>query len=96
MTKKQKYWFKRKRYGYGWTPSTWQGGVLVLAFVTVVFAVTLRLDGASDDDIAGRLAVFFAAIFISFLALLYISSKKAPTGRWRWGSKASDNSDEDS
>lgn len=31
------YWFKRKLYGWGWTPATWQGWVTLVAFLAVFF-----------------------------------------------------------
>lgn len=34
--KNSKYWFKRKRYGYGLTPSTWQGWLTIFGFLLFI------------------------------------------------------------
>ncbi len=39
----QGYWFKRKLYGWGWTPAKWQGWVVVLAFVIFLLGSALLL-----------------------------------------------------
>jgi hypothetical protein len=33
-------WFRRKRFGYGWTPANWQGWVVTLAFVLVIIGLS--------------------------------------------------------
>ncbi len=33
----EKPWFKRKRYGWGWTPATWQGWLIIAFYVGSVF-----------------------------------------------------------
>ena len=39
MQTERKYWFPAKRYGWGWgMPSTWQGWLVLAAFVVLVFA----------------------------------------------------------
>ncbi len=35
-------WFKRKTYGWGWTPVSWQGWLVTLGLV-VVITVIVRL-----------------------------------------------------
>lgn len=32
-------WFRRKRFGYGWTPSSWEGWLATLLFVLACIAV---------------------------------------------------------
>lgn len=39
----KKFWFKRKRYGYGWAPSTWQGWLVIAVYVVGIFVATLDL-----------------------------------------------------
>ena len=36
------YWFKRKIYGWGWTPVKWQGWVTILVFVVLMICDFLR------------------------------------------------------
>ena len=78
------YWFKPKRYGYGATPTTWQGWALTLGTVAVMVAVSfyLRLTSTSYWALAGLIS--FDVIALGFLAV--VSSLKTDGGfRWRWG-----------
>ncbi len=36
----KKYWFKAKKYGRGWTPSSWRGWLVLVAWV-LFFATTM-------------------------------------------------------
>jgi hypothetical protein len=80
-------WFRAKTYGWGWTPSTWQGWA-----VTIVWSAALAAwlfyrwpaDGVSPGwhfdlvTVAGSLLL--AAVF---LVVCWI--KGEPPGSWRWG-----------
>jgi hypothetical protein len=92
---KSSYWFKRKRYGWGFTPATWQGWAVVLGYLVVVIAlVPAFLD--APDEVAAKEAGFFVILFTAATAgLILISLNKGPRPRWRWGRKAGDNPDED-
>ncbi len=35
----QKLWFKRKLYGWGWTPATWQGWFVTLSYIVLVLGL---------------------------------------------------------
>ena len=80
------YWFKPKRYGYGATPTTWQGWALTLGVVAAMVAVSLflRLTERSYWTVAALLAFDLAAI-----CMLAIFTYRTTDGewRWRWGSK---------
>ncbi len=76
------YWFKRKLYGWGWTPVTWQGWLVVLAAVGLIiwFAVGL---GKNPDPVA--LTRFFVGLGIVIAGMLFICVKKGESPRWQWG-----------
>ena len=44
------YWFKRKLYGWGWTPAKWQGWCLTLLYSVLVLSLVLVREG----DIPGN------------------------------------------
>jgi hypothetical protein len=46
---KSSYWFKRKRYGWGFTPATWQGWAVVLGYLIVVIALVPAFLDAPDE-----------------------------------------------
>ncbi len=70
-------WFTTKRYGWGWTPSTWQGWLLTAAFVGYIYYI-------SKTGIPGSKDWWFKFI-ISIVVFLIITYTKGPTPTWRWG-----------
>lgn len=92
---KSRYWFKRHRYGWGFTPATWQGWAVVGGYLVIVIAlVPAFLD--APEGVAAREAGFFVILFTAATAgLILISLNKGPRPRWRWGRKPEDNPDED-
>jgi O-antigen/teichoic acid export membrane protein len=75
------YWFRPKRYGYDATPTTWQGWLVIAAFVFVVATATSRL-AATGADSRG----FWIAVVIDVVALvaLVIVTRRKTDGEWRW------------
>jgi hypothetical protein len=45
----KKPWFKAKRYGWGWYPVTWQGWLILVAFVAFDVWNFLRIDATSHS-----------------------------------------------
>lgn len=81
----QKYWFKRKLYGWGWTPVTWQGWLVLLVYVCLILLLSLTVDeGASSNRIV---FTFLVPLAVLTLALLLITYKKGEKPRWQWGLK---------
>lgn len=89
------YWFKRRRYGWGFMPVTWQGWAVILGYVLIVAAlIPAFLD--APEAVAAKEAGFFVIFFTAATAgMLMISFSKGPRPRWRWGRKPGDNPDED-
>jgi hypothetical protein len=74
-------WFAPKRYGYGaGPPITWQGRLLMIAFVAVTIGVGFWF--------ATRPLVAFA-ILTPLIILFTIGAARTTRGgwRWRWGEK---------
>jgi uncharacterized membrane protein YhaH (DUF805 family) len=87
------YWFKRRRYGWGFFPSTWQGWVVTLAFVALVIVPALFLP---EDDESPELVVgYLAYVLVMVVAFIVTAVKKGPSMRWRWGKAPDDDPDED-
>ena len=79
-----RYWFRPKRYGWGATPITWQGWVVVFATVLAMFAVSLGLRLETRNGWA--LAALIAFDVLALLFLLIVSRRKTDgEWRWRWG-----------
>lgn len=79
-------WFKAKRYGWGWTPATWQGwGVLVLYTVMLIFLLT-SIDRHSHS-VSDTLIYFLPNVFILSALLVTICFFTGEKPEWRWGEK---------
>jgi hypothetical protein len=95
MKSKSKYWFKRKRYGYGWTPSSKEGWLLILVYLAVVIlGVFFFSDKLESGDMFYSIA-YSVFVIISTTLLLLLTVRKAPKGKWRWGWKEGDDEDQD-
>lgn len=79
----QNLWFKRKLYGWGWTPVRWQGWVVIGLYILLMTLFSLTIDDYSSDK-----EIFFTfilpAILLTF-TLLRICYKKGEKPKWQWG-----------
>lgn len=73
------YWFKRKLYGWGWTPARLQGWLVTLVFVLAVVAI------AAIFIPSGNLTAYFISLAIAIAALILIAYKTGEKPRWSWG-----------
>ncbi len=80
-----KLWFARKRWGWGWTPVTWQGWAVVAAYVALVGSgafLFLREEYADGGVLA---FLVWTAGYTVWLVML--SLKHGPRPRWQWGDR---------
>lgn len=91
----KKYLMKRRRYGWGWTPTTWQGWVFTVFQIAIIIVAATSLPVKPAQPTTGELTRFFLIFGFSIINLIIISSQIAPSPKWRWGKKDSDNSSED-
>lgn len=81
------YWFRRKIWGWGWVPATWQGWLTTLAYVTFVSLLVLN----REDDIPGNpdsgtnFLVFGLPIIMLTAIFIFIAYKKGEKPKWQWG-----------
>jgi hypothetical protein len=80
-------WFKAKRYGWGWTPATLEGWLVLALFVvalgaTVVWFLHRVRAGAPQSD---AMPWFLAAVALEVAALVAIAWLTGERPRWRWG-----------
>lgn len=85
-----RYWFRPKTYGYGATPTTWEGWLAIAVYVVVVAALTLPLFAWPAGMPAGAAfsQVLTWAILMALLTLAFVRVTRAKTDgqwRWRWG-----------
>jgi uncharacterized membrane protein HdeD (DUF308 family) len=78
------YWFKPKRYGYGATPTTWQGWAVTFGAVAAILAASLTLRRSFEGD--WGLAAMLGFDVIALIALAVVCRRKTDgEWRWRWG-----------
>lgn len=81
-------WFRRKLYGWGWCPSTWQGWLIIAIYSGLVALFALTIDNDSS-----RKEVWFTfvlpLIFLT-ITLIRITYKTGEKPRWQWGKRLDD------
>jgi hypothetical protein len=77
--KNSKIWFVRKTYGYGWTPATWEGWLVVFLWLIIFIPLTPMVQ---YNFILSMIGIFFDTGL-----LLYVCYKKGEKPRWQWGKK---------
>ncbi len=90
---KQKYWFKRRRYGYGWIPSTWQGWLVLAMYMAVIVIGSIFINPEGEE--MAKTFIYLVYVFISTFVLLFITYRKGPKPKWRSGRTPQDNPEED-
>lgn len=89
------YWFKRRRYGYGWIPVTWQGWLLVALLIVVIALGAPFMLGPEDEITIAQLIRFAMFLAVTVSLFIFITAMHAPKAKWRWGKSPDDNPEED-
>ncbi|MEK7639280.1 MAG: hypothetical protein AAB388_03925 [Patescibacteria group bacterium] len=77
------YWFKRKLYGWGWTPARWQGWAITFVYLVFVFwwvSIFAQNAQAADNTLSVLLPIIGAT-----LLFLIITWKTGEAPKWQWG-----------
>lgn len=85
LNTKEKFWFVRKTYGWGWVPATWQGWLVLFVYIILVTIFSFTIDEFSTF----REVVFTFILPVLFLTitLIRICYKKGEKPRWQWGTR---------
>ncbi|MEO8637411.1 MAG: hypothetical protein ABI430_00730 [Candidatus Taylorbacteria bacterium] len=78
------YWFKAKLYGWGWTPATWQGWLVLAVFLALITLNFFRTD-STQNSISDFLISFVPQTAILVLALIGICYLTGEKPKWQWG-----------
>lgn len=85
------YWFKRKLYGWGWTPARWQGFLVLFLYVVAVVYLFLKID-AESHSVSDTLIGIAVPFFLLTALLLSVNFVKGERPRWQWGVRNEDES----
>jgi hypothetical protein len=77
----QNLWFKRKLYGWGWTPVRWQGWAVLGAYVLLMILFSLTLDENSSNKEVVFTFVLPATLLT--MTLFRICYKKGEKPKWQ-------------
>lgn len=79
----RRLWFKRKLYGWGWVPVTWEGWSITVGYVAIILALASTIDEASPPR---EMALMFWLPFAILTAMFFrVAIKHGETPRWQWG-----------
>jgi uncharacterized membrane protein YhaH (DUF805 family) len=80
MSTDQRYWFRAKRYGWGWgLPCSWQGWVVLLVWLAAFLAGVRFLPR--------WLPAHLAFMVVMVVLLLMVCYCKGEPPAWRWGDR---------
>lgn len=81
MTQEPRYWFKAKRFGWGWgLPLTWQGWLAFgLYFASAVLSLVFLTPARCSRGVFGAVLVGLTLLLVAVCWL------KGEPLRWRWG-----------
>ena len=82
----KKIWFKAKKYGYGWTPCTWQGWLILAAYIGIILLGARTIDVAQKNIFKGA-GVFFLIDIAATMTLVIVARIYGEKSSWRWGGK---------
>jgi len=76
----RRYWFRAKRYGWGWgLPLTWEGWLVLAVFVGLLIGGSLAFPPSQQP------ALYFAFVAILSAVLFVVCWLTGEPLRWRWG-----------
>ena len=78
----KKIWFRRKLYGWGWTPASWEGWLATAVYIFIVIINTLRLSSGAVTQ-----TDFLISILVLTLLFILITFLTGESPKWQWGTR---------
>lgn len=91
----KRYWFRRKIWGWGWVPATWEGWLVLAWFVAVIVWNFFRIDSASHS-VSDTLINYIPQTALALLVLVFVCIWTGEPPKWMWGFPKKDSSDNES
>lgn len=86
------YWFKNKRYGYGWTPARWPGWIVLGMYLNLVIWLVIYADRNLLFEVEP--SRFVLLILVATLLLITVCWRTGEPLKWNWGNKEDDTKSE--
>jgi hypothetical protein len=81
---KNSLWFKKKTYGWGWTPVNLQGWLVIAAYFLAVCGYALLSQANVVEFDPTQYAVIVLICSVTLIAICY---KKGEKPSWSWGKR---------
>jgi len=82
------FWFRPKRYGYGATPTTWQGWAVTFAFAAAMAASIVAVERLAGPTNTAAWLGWAAFMLVALLWFVQFSRRRTEgEWRWRWGAE---------
>lgn len=83
----ERYWFKRKIWGWGWVPVTWQGWLTTFVYIGLILLLVLNREEPipGNPDSGSNFLVFGLPFSILTAVFVYIAYRTGEKPRWQWG-----------
>jgi peptidoglycan/LPS O-acetylase OafA/YrhL len=82
----KKIWFKRRYYGWGWRPVSWEGWLTLGIYLMLITLFYWK--GDDVEIVAARLKLLIPLVTITTAILIAISYHFGEKPRWQWGGKS--------
>jgi hypothetical protein len=79
-----KLWFRRKRYGWGWTPASAEGWIVMVAFLLAMNIYPLLTIAQGRAFSVGTFAGICAFLVLALIVLCYAKGERP---EWTWGDR---------
>ena len=73
-------WFKRKAYGWGWTPSTWQGWSVTAIYALVLVKLFIAIGRRSSSLSDALIGFIMITMFFKLVSMLIGESPAVAVG----------------
>lgn len=83
------YWFKRKLYGYGWTPAKPAGWLLTFGYMLLVIGGAVCAERTDLFDLEPQ--KFITAFILLTILFLVIVWRTGEPAKWQWGRRDEQN-----
>jgi hypothetical protein len=76
---KNKFWFKRKLYGWGWEPATKEGWAVIFVYIVLLILILTNLRNINTPE--ELILKIVLPSFVLSLVLIFVSYKKGEKPR---------------
>ena len=84
--KNKRHWFRARKNGYGWTPASFEGYLVIFLYIILNIGLFIRINRNSDSG--SDTLIGFGPIFVILtLILIFTCLLKGEKTNWNWGRK---------